>query len=351
LHLPAKGIQAAIAAQNLLAGVEMRTLKTTTTSLVILVLLAVRATAAFGAEPTYHFQEPSERNVVYGMYHGTALLLDVYKPDKPNGFALVFIMGTGFTAAGEYDDIPLKELDRSLVDRGVFPPVFGGTGHFFGPELDAGFTVFTINHRLAPAFTWKYQVRDCQRAVQFVRYNAKKYGINPAAIGGMGHSSGASMTTYLAVMDDVADPNAPDPVNRESSRIQAGIAASGVHDLLAFIKERPAEADVIGGLVGRIIMYQPPGHPVFAEYRDASTISHVSSHTAPMLLFHGDADPAVDFHQSVALDAALAKNGVTHQLIIIPGGTHGGLTKPMSPTPAEIAAPWLLSQLRKAAGI
>jgi dienelactone hydrolase len=315
-----------------------------------LLLLAISPRVSAAETPKYHFQEPSERNVVYGMYHGTALLLDVYKPEHPNGFALVFIMGTGFTAAGEYDDIPLKELDRSLVDRGVFPPVFGGTGHFFGPELDAGFTVFTINHRLAPAFTWKYQVRDCQRAVQFVRYNAKKYGINPAAIGAMGHSSGASMTTYLAVMDDVADPNAEDPVNRESSRIQAAIAASGVHDLIKFVQQHPEGSGVIGGFVGRIIMYQQPGHPVFEDYKEASTISHVSSHTPPMLIFHGSADPVVDPQQSVELDAALTKFGVPHKLIIIPGATHGGLTQPMSPTPAQIAAPWLLSQLQEAAG-
>lgn len=321
-------------------------------ALSFLALLAVRLEAILPGDmpPPYHFHEPAEKNVIYGMYHGTALLMDVYKPEHPNGFGLIFIMGTGFTASGEYDDIPLKDLDRSLVDRGVFAPIFGGNGNFFGPELDAGFTVFAINHRLAPAFTWKYQVRDCQRAVQFVRYNAKNYGINPAAIGAMGHSSGASMTTYLAVMDDVADPTAIDPVGRESSHIQAGVAASGVHDLLAFIQQHPEGAGVVGGFVGRLIMYQPPGHPVFAEYQEASTISHVSRHTAPLLLFHGDSDPVVDFHQSVALEAALTKNGVPHQLILIPGGTHGNLNKPMKPSAAEIAAPWLLSQLKKAAG-
>jgi predicted esterase len=315
---------------------------------VFLGLLSCRVASA--AAPVYTFQEPSEKNVIYGMYDGTALLLDVYRPSKPNGFGLVFIMGTGFTAAGEYDDIPLKELDRSLVDRGVFPPVFGGTGHFFGPELDAGFTVFTIDHRLAPAFTWKVQVRDCQRAVQFVRHNAKTYGINPAAIGGMGHSSGATMTAFLAVMNDVADPNAIDPVNRESSRIQAGVAASGVHDLLAFVQQRPNEAAIAAGLVGRIIMYQPPNHPVYEDYREASTISHVGKNSAPMLLFHGDADPVVDVHQSIEFDEALTKANVPHKLVILPGAVHGQLGQPMKPTPAELAAPWLLAQLKNAAG-
>ena len=324
-------------------------------SFVLFISLLVRVASLSAEPPAYHFQEPSERNVVYGMYHGAALLLDVYRPTTPNGLALVFIMGTGFTAAGEYDDIPLKELDRSLVDRGVFPPVFGGTGHFFGPELEAGFTVFTINHRLAPAFTWQTQVRDCEQAVQFVRYNAKKYGINPKAIGGaMGHSSGATMTTFLAVLPDVADPNASDPINRESCRIQAAVAASGVHDLLAFVQERPNEAAIsMVGLVGRIIMYPAAGSPGSSRLIErASTVTHVrSKNTAPMLLFsRPDADPVVDVHQSIELDAALTKAGVPHKLIILPGAVHGQLGQPMTPTPAQLAAPWLLSELQKAAG-
>jgi len=32
-----------------------------------------------------------DRNVVYGMYSGTALLLDVHYPAKPNGFGIIFI--------------------------------------------------------------------------------------------------------------------------------------------------------------------------------------------------------------------------------------------------------------------
>jgi dienelactone hydrolase len=310
--------------------------------------LVAGAANRVGAAPApYFFEEPTEQNVIYGMDYGTALLMDVYRPAHPNGYGIIFIMGTGFTASGEYDDIPLKNLDRSLVDRGVFPPIFGGTGHFFGPELHSGFTIFTINHRLAPVYNWKVQVRDCQRAVQFVRHNAATYGISPAAIGGMGHSSGATMITFLATMGDVADPASVDPVNRESSRIQAAVAASGVHDTLTFRDQSPLAAAVLVGLIGHPILFESPDQPVFAAYRDASTISHVSKNTAPMLLFHGDADPVVDYHQSIELDKALAAAGVDHQLVLIPGAVHGNLTKPFSPTPAERANVWLLDQLSK----
>ena len=37
-----------------------------------------------------------ERNVVYGMYSGLALLLDVYHPNEPNGYGVIFISGSGW---------------------------------------------------------------------------------------------------------------------------------------------------------------------------------------------------------------------------------------------------------------
>ena len=38
-----------------------------------------------------------ERNVVFGMYSGLALLMDVYHPENPNGYGIVFISGSGWT--------------------------------------------------------------------------------------------------------------------------------------------------------------------------------------------------------------------------------------------------------------
>lgn len=38
-----------------------------------------------------------EKNVVYGMYSGLALLMDVYHPENPNGFGIVFISGSGWS--------------------------------------------------------------------------------------------------------------------------------------------------------------------------------------------------------------------------------------------------------------
>ena len=39
-----------------------------------------------------------ETNLVYGMYSGSALLLDIYKPVRPNGFGVIYVSGSGWTA-------------------------------------------------------------------------------------------------------------------------------------------------------------------------------------------------------------------------------------------------------------
>ena len=66
-----------------------------------LFLLGLSASAA--AQPRV------EKNVVYGMYSGSALLLDIHYPARPNGFGIVFIAGSGWSAPLGYSATPLKE--------------------------------------------------------------------------------------------------------------------------------------------------------------------------------------------------------------------------------------------------
>ena len=43
-----------------------------------------------------------ERNVIYGMYSGSALLMDVHRPVKSNGYGILFVAGSGWHAPLEY---------------------------------------------------------------------------------------------------------------------------------------------------------------------------------------------------------------------------------------------------------
>jgi acetyl esterase/lipase len=124
-------------------------------SVTLLLLLLARTS---GAQPT----EPApERGVVYGMYSGLALLMDIYRPQTPNGVGIVYVPGSGFHTPLGYDAQPITRYINPYV------PAF----------TRAGYTVFVINHRSAPRFRYPAAVEDVQRAVRFVRHHAARYGI------------------------------------------------------------------------------------------------------------------------------------------------------------------------------
>ena len=60
---------------------------------------------------------------------------------------------------------------------------------------------------------------DAARAIQFIRSKAEEWNINPDRIGLTGGSAGACTSLWLAFHDDLADPEASDPVARESTRV------------------------------------------------------------------------------------------------------------------------------------
>ena len=116
-----------------------------------------------------------EKNVVFSMSSGLALLMDVYRPETPNGLGVVFVAGSGWQAPSTYDAVGLKDSQAQA----------------WVPQLvRAGYTVFAINHRAAPRFHYPAALEDVQRAVRFVRHHAKDYGIAADRLGGVGGSWG-----------------------------------------------------------------------------------------------------------------------------------------------------------------
>jgi acetyl esterase/lipase len=178
--------------------------------------------------------------------------------------------------------------------------------------------VFAINHRAAPRFHYPAAIDDVQRAIRFVRYHAREYGIDPARLGGVGGSSGGHLVGLAAMLSSRGDPADPDPVNRESATLQAVVLRAPITDL-ANIGTDDGMAFVVS------FMELPPGDsPVSsALYAAASPVTHVNAKSPPVLLIHGDADKLVPFAQSTALREALESAGVPVRLVVVPGGEHG----------------------------
>lgn len=66
-------------------------------------------------------QPPVQKNVVYGMYSGLALLMDVHRPEKQNGYGVIFVPGSGWHASLAYDAVPVKETQITTWDRWCGP--------------------------------------------------------------------------------------------------------------------------------------------------------------------------------------------------------------------------------------
>jgi acetyl esterase/lipase len=261
-----------------------------------------------------------EKNVVYAMYSGLALLLDVYHPEEPNGYGSVHVSGSGWSAPLSPDARPLKEAGHVACEA--------------YPLAKAGYTMFTINHRAAPRFRYPDPVLDCQRAVRWIRANAAEYGIDPDRIGG---SSAGHLVAMLGVLDGEGNSDSDSEVERQSGKVQCVVARAGVYQFMG-AGRMP--------LFGHHTPDEDAGSPEAGFAREASPINHVSAGDPPILLTHGTED---DIQRSEVFRDALSKAGVTVKLFPVEGSGHGpnypGAKIEMSEIQAEYVA-WFDEHLR-----
>ena len=275
---------------------------------------ALIAPRVLADEPPYQRTE----DVIYGRKYGTALTMDVFRPKKDaNGAAVVVVVSGGFFSSHE-----------------AIAPAFAQ------PLLNRGYTVFAVVHGSQPRYTVPEIIQDMNRAVRFIRHHAKDYGIDPERIGVTGASAGGHLSLMLGTAGTKGDPDAKDPVDRESSRVRAVACFFPPTDLLNYGK-----ADVA---MIHAKDHAPPFRAAFdfreldkqtmlwvevtdpdrlrAITREISPIYHVSPEDAPTLIVHGDADTLVPLQQSEAMVDKLKAAGVEARLIVKPKHGHGWLT-------------------------
>ena len=118
-----------------------------------------------------------------------------------------------------------------------------------------------------------------------MRHNAARFNVRADRIGAVGGSSGGHLVESLGVLDGAGFNDDPDPVNRESAKVQCVVARAAPADLarmrvIEFMGMNPPDPKTHNTVEDRI-------------YREASPLAHVSSSSAPILLMHGDADKSV----------------------------------------------------------
>jgi acetyl esterase/lipase len=268
----------------------------------ILLLVFVSALSLYGqGNPDFTRTE----DVIYGRKFGTALTLDVLQPAKPNGYAIIFMVSGGW-----YSD---------------HDAIVGGYRPLYLTFLDRGYTVFTVVHGSQPKFTISEIVPDIHRAIRFVRHNAAKYGVNPNEFGISGASAGGHLSLTMGTQGGPGDPNARDPIDRESSAVQAVACFFPPTDFLNYGK--PGEDAVgVGILKDFKGAYGPRSDSAEGRQKlgkEISPIYFVSSNLPPTLIIHGDADKLVPIQQSELFVKRAGEVGAKARLIVKPGKEHG----------------------------
>ena len=155
-----------------------------------------------GERLKYELPIQPDEDVAYGSHQKQVIYFWRAKSDRPTPL-LVYIHGGGWNGG-----------DRSVVRNMLIP------------ALDAGISVASVEYRnirestvdgLLPPV--KGPMLDCARAIQFCRSKSKEWNLDKAKVALSGGSAGGCTSLWLAFHDEMGDPNSPDPIARESTRV------------------------------------------------------------------------------------------------------------------------------------
>jgi arylformamidase len=164
----------------------------------------------------------------------------------------------------------------------------------YQPFLDKGISCAAINYRLSGEQPLPAPVHDAAHAIQFIKSKATEWNINPDRIALTGGSAGACTSMWLLLHDDLADPQATDPVRRLSTRVCAAAVSAG---------QTSIDPKVIEGWLGPNVLKHRMINMAVGEatmegalknyekhealYKEFSAYNHVDAKDPPLFMTYG----------------------------------------------------------------
>lgn len=263
-------------------------------SLVVLLALLLAPIAALAAPPA------TERIPLWGARAPVGdgrseatppdAVLTVYRPDQPNGAALVICPG------------------GSYVMRATGPE-----GTHIAEWLNRhGITGAVLDYRL-PRGRPDVPLLDAEQAIRIVRSRARAWGVDPHRVGIIGFSAGGHLAASAASLHAPIQVGANDPLARLSSRPDFTILIYPVISMQDGLTHRESRTHLLG---------RQPGAALIRRH---SIEMQVGPDTPPTYLAHAVDDPDVPIGNSRAYAQALRAqpNGKRVELLELPSGGHG----------------------------
>ncbi|HQN92585.1 MAG TPA: alpha/beta hydrolase [Prolixibacteraceae bacterium] len=217
----------------------------------------------------------------------------------------------------------------------------GGSYHHLGMTHEGFYVADWLNSQGITAFVLKYRVsqfgwhhpamiEDLQKAIQYVRQNASKYGVNPESVGVMGFSAGGHLVgTASLYYDENYIGNTESDV---SLRPDFTVMVYPVVSMQDSIAHQRSKKNLLGKAKDK-------------DLEDKMSLeANVHQGIPPVLLIHAKDDDVVDYRNSFYLNENMKKAGVDVEYLLYENGGHGfgaGKTKKYTPPWQADCLEWL----------
>jgi acetyl esterase/lipase len=230
---------------------------------------------------------PGQAPVGDGRLEAASASMTLHPAMKPNGTAIVICPGGGYGGL-----------------------VSGPEGHGIARWLNSnGIAGIVLEYRLPKGRPF-VPLLDAQRAIRTVRFNARRWNIDPSRIGVIGFSAGGHLAATAGTHFDGGDPKAADPIERVSCRPDFAIL---IYPVITMGEKTH------GGSRANLLGPDPKPETVNLF----SNEKQVSDRTPPMFLAHAKDDTAVVPDHSRMMYEALKAHKVAAEYLELPSGGHG----------------------------
>ncbi len=244
-------------------------------------------------------QSKSYLDVVYATTEQRDLLVDIYLPENNKKPYLMIWVHGGAWHSGQKENPPLGLLKH-------------------------GFAIASIDYRLSIEAPLPAMVHDIKASIRFIRAQAKKYGYRSDKIGIYGSSAGGHLVALVGTTNgnkffegDLGEHT------DESSDVQVVIDYFGPTNFTTILKQSTPHGISVRGPALALLLGKPL-EKAEELAKKSSPVFQVDSTDPPMMIIHGEQDIQVPVNQSIEMDAAYQKHGLSSKLLFLPGAGHGG---------------------------